>query len=531
MKAIDSIGLRKWWNYNAGAELDPRLTNLRQVQYDILEWAESEKAPYLLVNAPTGIGKTLTGGIFAADNSSAWTYVVSTKALQDQVARDLGIPTLKGRDNFACLIGQSTHGFAISAARGKCVFGHNCTHDGGPSVLPEDRCDYYGQKHEAFSSKGRVTNYAMALAMPELRLNTKLLVADEAHRIEGQTISHSTILLDRVYALRHRLKVPYLGKDPVAWAQWARNQNPVKANNSYDYSAKILNEALASLKKMDSAPNLWRVDDRKTGVRFSPIFASQLVLPNLFGHRLHSTSNQILMGDTGRKPITRVMMMSATLLAPDLMERTLGLPSGSYAYLDLPSPFPKTNRPIYFAPVKGMNRVEMETANGRKPMQDAMDNLIERYLLSGKKCGIIHAVSRKYRDAIVSETRWKAFTTTDPLVHGDRSTQGKPSILVSDSIFDGWDGHDDLCRFVLMPKVPFPNLADAHVAARQNLDPRSYDYDAIINIIQGAGRGVRHETDYADTWILDSNWDGLMKRRKDWIPKSFMEAYHHGVSI
>ena len=54
---------------------------------------------------------------------------------------------------------------------------------------------------------------------------------------------------------------------------------------------------------------------------------------------------------------------------------------------------------------------------------------------------------------------------------------------------------------------------------------------ALVAIVQGAGRGVRHREDYADTWILDEMWNMLLRKRKSWLPQSFMDAYHHNVRL
>jgi Rad3-related DNA helicase len=281
---------------------------------------------------------------------------------------------------------------------------------------------------------------------------------------------------------------------------------------------------------MHSSSGNWIVDNKGPITKFSPIFGAPFVLPNLLGHSQLDTQ-ELLRGNTGRKGVKKVMMMSATLLAPDLMERTLGLPAGSYAYLDLDSPFPVKNRPINYSPTMRMNKESMATAAGRAPMTNKMDKLIDHYLLTGRKCGIIHAVSRRYRDSIIAESRWSSIMTSDPLEHARRSGAGGTSVLVSDNIIDGWDGIDNLCRFVLMPKVPYPNLGDRNVKLRQQKDPRSYDYSAMVSIVQGVGRGVRHETDKAENWILDESWEGLYRRRGTWLPKAFLSAYHHSVSF
>ena len=534
LTALDLLGLRTYYHQRTGVELNASLSRLRQDQSRIIQWAASRQEPYLLVNAPTGIGKTLVGGVYAASLLGDFTYVVSTRALQDQVNRDLGIPTLKGRDNFECLVGQETHGFEITAARAVCAFNEWCKHSGANSPNGESPsehiCDYYKQRITALAQRGRVTNYPMALTMPSLRDSTSTLILDEAHRIEQTVIRSASIVLNRGAMLVYGVKPPRVaGDDVTLWAKWARGQR-VRQRSKYDYQAKKLQEVLTRMGTMHLHPDNWIVDNKGPITKFSPIFGTPFVLPNLFGHDKLDTQ-ELLSGDTGRSGVRKVMMMSATLLAPDLMERTLGLPPGSYAYSDLDSPFPVANRPINYSPTMRMNKASTATAAGRAPMTNKMDKLIDHYLLTGRKCGIIHAVSRWYRDSIIAESRWTGIMTTDPAHHARRSADGKASVLVSDNIVDGWDGADNLCRFVLMPKVPFPNLGDKHVKLRQQKDPRSYDYSALVSIVQGVGRGVRHETDKAENWILDESWEALYRRRGDWLPQAFLSAYHHGVTF
>ena len=534
LTSLDLLGLRTFYKQRMDTDLAHTLTHLRDAQRSIIEWAARSKEPYLLVNAPTGIGKTLVGGVYAALRNGPSSYIVSTKALQDQVSRDLGIPTLKGRDNFDCEVGRETHGFDITAARGVCTFGEWCRYSGqdneftGEKALPTP-CGYYAQRINAMVSRGRVTNYPMALTMPQLRDVSSTLILDEAHRVEQTVIRSASIELNRGAMLVYNIRPPSAGTDVTRWAKWARTQH-VKPKDKYDFQAKKLQEVLRKMGAMSSDPDNWIVDSKKGRVFFTPIFGTPFVLPNLFGHEALDTQ-ELLSGRTGRKGVKKVMMMSATLLAPDLMERTLGLPVHSYSYLDLNSPFPVRNRPINYAPVMRMNKASTATAAGRAPMTNVMDRLIDTYLLTGRKAGIIHAVSRWYRDSIMAESRWQTVMTTDPSVHAVNVSNGRASVLVSDNIIDGWDGKDELCRFVLIPKIPFPNLGDAHVKFRQQKDPRSYDYAAMVSVIQGAGRGVRHENDKAETWILDESWEALYKRRGNWLPQSFLSAYHHGVVI
>jgi len=176
-----------------------------------------------------------------------------------------------------------------------------------------------------------------------------------------------------------------------------------------------------------------------------------------------------------------------------------------------------------------MNASKIATPEGRAKMQDAVDDLIEFYVRAGRPWGIIHAVSNKYRDFLLTESRWRGIMVSTPDDHAKNVEKGEASVLVAANLTEGWDGRDNLCRFVIMPKVPFPNLGDKRTKIRMEEDPRSFDHRALVAVVQGAGRGVRHTEDYADTWILDGAWNMLYKKRKSWLPQSFTDAYHHSV--
>jgi Rad3-related DNA helicase len=164
-------------------------------------------------------------------------------------------------------------------------------------------------------------------------------------------------------------------------------------------------------------------------------------------------------------------------------------------------------------------------------MQAAVDQLIQFYVLAGTPWGIIHGVSNKYRDFLLTESSWRGIMTASIEEHAAKVADKLPSVLVAANLTEGYDGKDDLCRFVILPKVPFPSLGDTRTRLRMEEDARSFDYQALVAVVQGAGRGVRHPDDYADTWILDELWSMLYSKRKTWLPQSFKESYHHKVQL
>jgi len=62
-------------------------------------------------------------------------------------------------------------------------------------------------------------------------------------------------------------------------------------------------------------------------------------------------------------------------------------------------------------------------------------------------------------------------------------------------------------------------LNDDFIAAKLELDPSWYQNDAIVKMLQGVGRSVRNENDWAVTYILDSDFIYLWKKNTDKFPE------------
>ena len=91
-------------------------------------------------------------------------------------------------------------------------------------------------------------------------------------------------------------------------------------------------------------------------------------------------------------------------------------------------------------------------------------------------------------------------------------------------MFLGVDLKDNLSRFQVIVKVPYPDLTDKKVSVLKQRNPKWYEWNTILRLIQAYGRSVRNADDYANTYILDSSVSFLLKNGKEMIPKWFSEA-------
>lgn len=100
----------------------------------------------------------------------------------------------------------------------------------------------------------------------------------------------------------------------------------------------------------------------------------------------------------------------------------------------------------------------------------------------------------------------------------------KDTVLVSPSLSEGIDLKDDLSRFQIICKIPYPYLGDKLVKKRMNKHALWYPYQTAKTIVQSAGRSVRNDKDHAVTYILDGNWERFFNQNRDMFPETFRKA-------
>jgi Rad3-related DNA helicase len=97
----------------------------------------------------------------------------------------------------------------------------------------------------------------------------------------------------------------------------------------------------------------------------------------------------------------------------------------------------------------------------------------------------------------------------------------KNLVLMGPSILEGLDLFSEKSRFQVFLKIPFPSLGDRFVNAKMKYQPDWYDWVTITQVLQGVGRSVRSEDDWAITYVLDGCLVDLLKRRRSSFPPEF----------
>ena len=217
------------------------------------------------------------------------------------------------------------------------------------------------------------------------------------------------------------------------------------------------------------------------------------------------------------------ILMSATICGIPLFCKMLGIKEGEYASISLDSEVPVENRRIVPVNLQGMSMANREAL---LPLYvDVLDKLISSYAGTGR--GLIHSVTYDNASYIIEKSKHRKrmiIPETEDMLEIKKLLDKHPNaLLVTPAMTEGSDLSGDYCRFIAFFKIPFPYLGDKWVSRKKDIDNEWYIREAINQVVQGCGRGVRSIDDHCLTVILDGNFDRI-RYKKDLMPAWFSAA-------
>jgi len=209
----------------------------------------------------------------------------------------------------------------------------------------------------------------------------------------------------------------------------------------------------------------------------------------------------------------------------------LGLESTDYDFMEYPSTFDKLRRPVYRIPTIRLNKDTDEA--GYRTWIQRMDQIIGPRL---DRKGIVHTVSYKRRDMVMELSEYREHMISHnsknarAIVDAFKSAK-PPCILVSPSMDTGYDFHGDLCRWMIVGKLPWPDTRPKVMSARKEMDPEYMSYLTMQSLVQMSGRAMRSEDDWAEVMVLDDNIGWFLKQNGAMAPRWFKEAIQWVATI
>jgi len=492
---------------------------------------------YTILEVATGGGKSGIGmapAIWSASSKredGGANYLTSQNTLSNQLAQDFastGLVQLRGKANYRC-----TNHMPLDCKMGSAM------NAGGAAC---NNCPYRAAKNRYINGRLGVTNYAYFLTetmySKELKRREKL-ICDEAHNIEKEILSIVDIKITQNRALEvdcGRIPIFHAAEDGRVRSWLGKVFIPKAAKH-----LSFLNSEIAEMEEMGSKvpadlqkrvegldqlmrnlgyymdtdePGDWLswTDDREQSLVIKPLSAASFAQAYLFDQA------------------DRILLMSATILDAPTFRRSLGIPRSESVSLAIPTDFPQENRKIIFWPCGSM---------GAKSIQETMPLMAQRVeaILRAPRYaaskGIIHTHSYKINQFLhhaLGQTEQGNRITTHSNGPGSREDAiaqhykaNYPSVLMSPSMSEGLDLKDDLSRIQLITKIPYPVL-DPYNRARMDRDPKWYQLQTAIALMQMCGRSVRSSTDYATTVILDADFTRFLSANQDILPKWWTDS-------
>ena len=486
------------------AALGPKYSEPRPIQTELIEsMIKDGLGRVTMLEAPTGIGKSALALALGEVTGSPYTVVTTaTLSLQDQYDKDFpAVAKLVGRNNFKCTK------FPVSAAEAPCI---------GDKSL---RCDsgWYRQEKEVAQAKKVVTNYALYLS--ELlhgqrfhKRRPSLLVCDEGHRLLDFLSQVETVRIVSKLGTKLGLKCPDFDSLKTAQA-WAIDNIDRVRGRTYALLASGSPWVADWMTFLHQLEGVATAPDTLIVTRTGPTFEATPLWPKVSAHALLSSADKIL-------------VMSATLWGGDFFAELLGLKD--FDYYSAPSPFDSWRWPVYYRPVRNMNKASTpaDWAEMGRVCHEYMHNRIgDKGIihvasnLQANKVGkeILHCPSCRGRLVLLRAGKRRAENI-------DQFRRGRNTWIIHPSIGEGESFDNDECRIQLIAKVRYPDLSDPLVKMRARdggLGSKFYFNSTAAYTAQTVGRGMRHEGDYCETVILDGSFGSLYDKNRSAFPSWF----------
>jgi len=215
------------------------------------------------------------------------------------------------------------------------------------------------------------------------------------------------------------------------------------------------------------------------------------------------------------------LLMTATMGKPADFMKNHGISKAKY--FKMSSHFNWEKSPIIYYPGRRLSE---------RFIDDNFDWSIEKLLdilsMHTGESGIIHTASydraKKIHQALPKMIKSKVllYKGSEEKTKVLKKMKKKPGLIImGPSLLEGLNLIDDLSRFQIFMKVPYPHLGDKYVAAKLQHSQDWYNWKTSVNVLQGVGRSIRSETDWAITYLLDGGFGDLFRNAGSQFPIEF----------
>jgi|TARA_B100000767_G_C19778273_1_gene544114 Rad3-related DNA helicase len=543
--------------------------NQREIITKICEAYKKDPDSTVVIDAPTGSGKSLIAmwsSHVMKEMGKRGYLVTSDLTLQDQYESDfmrlkLNWPSIRGVDNYEC----SVNGLPFSL--GDCKL-KGMGYEAAKELSCYSSCEYLQNRSRAIDQPIALLNYAFWLIQrnyvdAKMKLDDRpvpfekrdFVFFDEAHKIDEIVQGHFSPRVDPSLVDKILEATRFSNKQGFGSSAYTRGKltslinDLMKGDKSTVFEAlqefdsilkvygKIRNEGNKAAKlryKSQTLPRDWqkafgifdRLKDTHCKINdYVALIKSVGVDKMVLDQREEESTfkcveealmiNKYLHEKSGFK-----VFMSATIGDPRSFVKIMGIKNAQFIRLD--NVFNYDKSPVVF-----INRHKLTYREKVKSLPHVvaiLDQIIDKH--KGQR-GIVHTGSYEFTNYIKQNTK-HPFRIMDYENSKEKAgmielfKKKENAVLMGPSLLEGLDLKDDISRFQIFFKVPYPNLNEPLIKAKLNKSNEWYDWKTGISVMQGVGRSVRSESDWAITYILDASFKNLINK-KGFFPPSFLE--------
>ena len=464
-------------------------------------------------------------------------FLTTQKILQKQYVNDFGRPrgsmcSIESSSNYRCSYHKKNtcqeSQRLLRAEDSKSRFFKACVFN----------CKYKNAKNDFLESRESITNFPYFITESTYSKKItprKFLVVDETHNVEAELSKFIEVKVSERFC-KQSLKLEWpKSTTQFQVVRWIRESYQPKAKSQLLHFEKMLQQTglkdrLGEFTSISKQYDMLRSHVEKLDTFLTFYDKDNWVMESIpaDGRSQRKFSFRAIdISPFAQKHLfrlgKRVLMMSATILDENTLCQSLGLSKDEIEYISLPTPFPEENRPVYFFPIGSMASKSISYTLPK--LVKAVKEILNQH---PDEKGIIHCHTFKIANHLK-----RAIRSDRLLVHNSENRESvlnkhikskKPTVLLSPSMSEGVDLKDDLSRFQIIAKIPYPYLGDPLIRKRMNKWPGWYPLQTAKTIVQATGRSVRSENDEAVTYILDADWARFYNRNRNLFPDTFKRS-------
>lgn len=523
----------------------------REIITKICETYLEDPKSTLVIDAPTGAGKSLIAMWSAhilKELGNKGYMVTSDLSLQDQYESDfykygLRWPSIKGVDNYEC----SVNGLPFSL--GDCKL-KGMGYEQAEQLDCYSTCDYLQNRKRAINYPISLLNYSFWLIQrnyvdAKMRQDDRtvpfeqrnFVFFDEAHRIDDIVQSHFSPRIDPTVVDKMVTLNRFASKQGFQEATYTKNKiqhlvNQMMVGGKADvFSAMVEFERILhgfgkvrqaankiAKKRYGSAgvPKDWQTSfghfDRLKDIHckfedylrlIKEVGVDKMVLDqNEYEAKFMCVEESLMINKYLHEKADFKVFMSATIGDPKAFVKIMGIKNAKFIRME--NAFNYDKSPIVF-----VNRHKLSFREREKSLPkvvEILDQIISKH--KGQR-GVIHTGSYAFTNFIKQNSK-HTFRLMDYENSKEKSVmldlfkKKEAAVLMGPSLLEGLDLKDDISRFQIFFKVPYPSLGDPLIKAKMQTSNVWYDWKTVNQISQGIGRSVRSVDDWAVTYVLDA---------------------------